>query len=92
MKKYKIDQYLYSLNVSDYKKASKLIPEILGIAYNTFHNYRRIGVGEPKDIPYEKVITLEKLFGFEPGELTNQDVEVKPLKELFKDIPDLVME
>ncbi|WP_316840039.1 hypothetical protein [Pedobacter gandavensis] len=92
MKKYKIDQYLYSLNVTDYKKASKLIPEILGIAYNTFHNYRRIEVGESKDIPYEKVIRLEKLFGFELGELTNQDVEGKTLKELFNDHPDLIME
>ncbi|NQX42341.1 hypothetical protein SAMN05421820_11161 [Pedobacter steynii] len=89
MKKYKIDEYLYSLNVTDYKKASRLIPKILGVAFNTFHNYRRIEIDDPQDIPYEKVIAMEKLFGLEAGKLANRDLNFKTLREIFNEPSNL---
>jgi hypothetical protein len=83
MYKYGIEDYLYSLNVMEYRKAVKLIPEILGIALNTFQNYRKILIDDSQDIPYEKVVMMEKLFDLNPGTLTKNKFEVKSLKELF---------
>lgn len=40
--KYRIDEYLFSLNVRQYSKAMLLLPDLLGISLNTFHNYRKI--------------------------------------------------
>ncbi len=45
------------------------IPKILDISVNTFHNYRQIKAGDTQDIPYEKVVLLEHLFGLNHGEL-----------------------
>lgn len=81
--KYKIDEYLNSLTIKEYRKAIQLIPRILGVSLNTFQNYRNILIGDVQDIPYEKVIILEKLFDYNPGSLSNQQPEVERLKNLF---------
>lgn len=74
---------MIALTLREYKAAIKLIPKYLGIAFNTFHNYRKIDIGDPQDIPYEKVIALEKLFGMQAGGLTNRVLHYKTLKELI---------
>lgn len=81
--KYRINEYLYNLNVWQYRKAIQLLPKLLGVSLNTFHNYRRILVDDVQDIPYEKVVIMEQLFDFEPGTLANQNPEARSLKELL---------
>ena len=68
------------LNLPDYKAALKIIPEILGVAFNTFHNYRRLCVGDKADIPYEMVNKLEKLFKLKTGHLINFSIEYNPYR------------
>lgn len=82
--KYKINDFLDSLTVKEYRFAMKIIPRILGVSTNTFHNYRRIKARDEKDIPYEKVKQLEILFGVGYGSLQNVAIEGKTLYELFK--------
>ncbi|WP_158796370.1 hypothetical protein [Pedobacter sp. L105] len=84
VEKYKINDFLDKLTVKEYKFAMKVIPEILDVSMNTFHNYRRIKVGEPQDIPYEKVKLMEILFGVKSGALENVEMKGKSLAELFK--------
>lgn len=83
LKKYKINDYLNQLTVKEYRKAMQTIPKILGVSLNTFHNYRNILWNEAQDIPYEKVLILEKLFEVKNGKLFNNKVEVKKLRDFF---------
>lgn len=85
IEKYKINEFLERLTVKEYKFALKKIPVILDVSMNTFHNYRRIRLGEAQDIPYEKVKILEILFDVEPGALDNQKLTGKSLVELIKE-------
>lgn len=85
MYKYKINELLANLPMKDYKKALKLIPKILGISTNTFLNYRNILIDEDKDIPYQKVVTLEKMFGLQAGELINISTTQKTIVELIQE-------
>ena len=82
--KYKINDFLDSLTVREYKFAMKQIPKILDVSMNTFHNYRRIKVGDRQDIPYEKVKLMEILFDLKSGGLENAKVTGKSLFQLFQ--------
>ena len=82
--KYKINAILDNLTVKEYKFAMKTIPKVLDVSMNTFHNYRKIKLGDVQDIPYEKVKLLEILFGIENGSLANERLRGKSLAELFK--------
>lgn len=82
--KYKINYFLDKLTVKEYKFAMKMIPKLLNISMNTFHNYRRIKIGESQDIPYEKVKLMEILFDAESGELENEKMNGKSLVQLLK--------
>ncbi|WP_316750383.1 hypothetical protein [Pedobacter gandavensis] len=82
-RKYKINDYLHQLAVKDYRKAIQTLPKILGISLNTFHNYRNILENETQDIPYEKVVMMEQLFGMAPGSLRTQPIEVHNLKDFL---------
>lgn len=84
IEKYKINQLLDQLTVKEYKFAIKMIPKVLNVSMNTFHNYRRIGLDERQDIPYEKVKLMEILFGVESGALENAHVSGKSLFQLYK--------
>lgn len=82
--KYKVNNHLEKLTVKEYKAAIRIIPEVLDVAVNTFHNYRKIKLHDTQDIPYEKVKMLEILFGVRPGELENFAITGEPLKALIK--------
>jgi hypothetical protein len=82
-RKYKINDCLLRLPVPQYREAVRIIPKVLGISLNTFHNYRNILFDDRQDIPHEKVIQFEKLFEMKLGELLNKEVRCKPLKELM---------
>lgn len=84
IEKYKINQFLDRLTVKEYKFAIKVIPKVLNVSMNTFHNYRRIGLEERQDIPYEKVKLMEILFDVESGALENVRVSGKSLFQLYK--------
>lgn len=84
MDKYRINELLDQLKLKEYRFALRSIPGILAVSVNTFHNYRKIKVGSPQDIPYEKVRQLEILFGLEKGGLTNEKINGNSLLELFK--------
>lgn len=84
-RKYKIDEYLFNLNVWQYRKAMQILPDLLSISLNTFHNYRRILPESTQDIPYEKVILMEKLFDFPHGTLAYQHPEIESLKSILID-------
>lgn len=84
-KKYKIDEEMNKLNLPQYKAALKIIPEELGISFNTFHNYRKINIGDKTDIPYESVRKLEKYFKLKEGQLINISVEGKSLEILIRE-------
>lgn len=82
--KYKINAYLDSLSHKQYKPAIKEIPRFLGISVNTFHNYRKILINDPQDIPYRVVKQLELLFEMQPGGLKNYELKVLTLDELLR--------
>ena len=83
MYKYKINELLNNMPMKDYKKAIKLIPKILGVSSNTFLNYRSIRIDEDKDIPYQKVIVLEKIFDIQTGTLINVQSNQKSIYKLI---------
>ena len=83
-RKYKINDFLLRLPVHQYREAVKIIPRVLGVSLNTFHNYRNILWNDKQDIPHEKVIMFEKLFELEGGELINKEIKCKPLSELMQ--------
>lgn len=85
MYKYKINELLANLPMRDYKKAMKLIPKILGVSSNTFLNYRSILADEEKDIPYQKVVIIEKMFEMEAGTLINVKTSQKTIYELLNE-------
>ncbi|MCX2454303.1 hypothetical protein OQX61_23735 [Pedobacter sp. PLR] len=81
--KYKINEYLFNLNVWQYCKSMQILPDLLSISLNTFHNYRRIPQESSQDIPYEKVILMEKLFKFQQSTLANHHREIESLKSML---------
>lgn len=85
MYKYRINELLNNLPMKDYKKAIKIIPKALGVSINTFSNYRNIKIDEDKDIPYQKVVALEKIFGLIPGTLGNFEINQKTIFQLIED-------
>lgn len=84
-RKYKINDFLLRLPVPQYREAVKIIPRVLGVSLNTFHNYRNIQLDDQQDIPHEKVILFEKLFELEVGSLINKEIKCKSLKELLQE-------
>ncbi|MES2457655.1 MAG: hypothetical protein V4594_19010 [Bacteroidota bacterium] len=86
-RKYRIEEEMVKLNLPGYKFALKVIPEILDIAFNTFHNYRKLRIGDKGDIPYEMVRKLEIIFQLKEGELANFSVECKGLQAMMKEAP-----
>ena len=78
-----------NLNLPRYKAAIKIIPRMLGIAFNTFHNYRKMTIDDKADIPYEMVRKLEKIFNMKEGELPNYKIDCADLDTLMnEDDPD----
>ena len=84
-KKYRINTYLDTLTIKEHKEAMKLIPELLQISINTFHNYRRIKINDVQDIPYEKVRMMEILFEMGEGTLINYVIKASPLKPSLRE-------
>lgn len=84
-RKYKINDFLLRLPVPQYREAVKIIPKVLGVSLNTFHNYRNILLNDLQDIPHEKVILFEKLFELKVGGLVNKELKCKSLKELLQE-------
>jgi hypothetical protein len=84
-KKYKIDEEMNKLNLPNYKTAIRVIPKLLNIAFNTFHNYRKLTLEAKADIPYGIVRKLELLFGMKSGELANFKIECKTLEIIIRD-------
>jgi hypothetical protein len=66
-----------------HKVALRIIPRELGIASNTFHNYRKLKVTDKADIPCEMVRKLEIMFKMEMGVLTNQEIRCEDLSNLI---------
>ena len=88
MYKYRINDFLTALPMKDYRRALKIIPKVLNISLNTFSNYRNIKLTDEQDIPHQKVVLLEKIFGLKPGELENFEQEYKSLKQLLEECRD----
>lgn len=82
-KKYKINRQLDKLTRKEHLYAMVEIPKILDVSINTFHNYRRIKAGDTKDIPYDKVVLLEHLFGLGHGELAASKPTCVRLRDLY---------
>jgi hypothetical protein len=81
--KYRINDLLANLPKKEFNKALRVLPNALGISINTFFNYRNIKLSEDRDIPYQKVVMLEKIFGLDRGGLENFSIEFKTIKELL---------
>jgi hypothetical protein len=84
-KKYKIDEEMRKLNLVNYKRTLKEIPDMLSIASNTFHNYRKMAIDDKGDIPYEAVRKMEHFFGLKQGELANFTITCKTLRQIIKE-------
>ena len=84
LRKYKINECLLSKPIGEHRSAVKIIPRLLGISLNTFHNYRNILLNDEQDIPHELVVRFEQLFELQPGLLLNKRIKVQPLRELLK--------
>lgn len=85
LRKYKIEEEMNKLNLKNYKAASRVIPKHLNIAFNTFHNYRKLPLHGKADIPYSTVRMLEGIFGLEDGKLANYPIEMKSLEDLIRE-------
>lgn len=85
MYKYRINELLSNLPMKDYRRALKVIPKALGVSLNTFVNYRTIKIAETRDIPHQKVVLLEKIFGLKPGELENFNLSCKTINQLLNE-------
>ena len=88
MNKYRINDLLSDLPMKDYHKALKIIPKAIGVSANTFANYRNIRVTEARDIPHQKIVLLERIFGLAPGGLDNFDTNNKTLDQLLNEFND----
>ena len=84
-KKYKIDEAMNNLNLPRYKAAIRIIPQMLGIAFNTFHNYRKMTIDNKADIPYEMVRKMEMIFKLKEGELPNYKIDCRDLDTLMNE-------
>jgi hypothetical protein len=84
-RKYKINEYLESLTVKEYKVGIKLIPKLLNVSANTIYNWRDIRLSDREDIPAQKANMLEQLFGMQRGELANYRVDMKNLKDYIRE-------
>jgi len=84
LRKYKINECLLKRPIGEHRLAVRMIPKLLGISLNTFHNYRNILWNDAQDIPHEIVVMFELLFEIEPGSLLNKIVRMRPLTELIK--------
>lgn len=82
LRKYKINDCLLKMSMSDHREAVRLIPKQIGISLNTFHNYRNILINDRQDIPHMKVVRFEKFFGLKMGELLNKTLKGIPFREL----------
>lgn len=86
MLKYKIDDLLTALPKKDYDEAvNKIIIEI-GVPYSTFQGWRKIKIGEKRDIPAEKLFGIAKFFGKPAEELKNYDVKITPFSTAEEEI------
>ncbi|MEJ6980979.1 hypothetical protein WG906_10985 [Pedobacter sp. P351] len=74
--------------MKDYRKAIKIIPKAIDVSLNTFSNYRNIKLSDDQDIPHQKVVLMERIFGLTPGELENFEPEYKSLKQLLEEWED----
>jgi len=83
LRKYKINECLLKKPIGEHRCAVKIIPKLLGISLNTFHNYRNILLNDTQDIPHEIVVMFEQLFGLETGGLLNKRIRMKTLNELI---------
>ena len=83
MYKYSINEMLSNLPMKDYKRALKIIPKVLNISPNTFFNYRNIKLEEDRDIPYQKMVKLELMFGLRPGGLLKKPIKCKHIRQLL---------
>jgi len=82
LRKYKINECLLKLPIHEHREAVRMIPKVIGISLNTFHNYRNILINDKQDIPHEKVIMLEKFFDLRFGELLNKRIKGISFREL----------
>ena len=82
LRKYKINECLLKLPIHEHREAVKLIPKVIGMSLNTFHNYRNILLNDKQDIPHEKVIRLEKFFDLRFGELLNKHIKGLSFREI----------
>lgn len=85
MFKYRINDCLIQLPMKDYRKALKVLPKAINVSSNTFSNYRNIKLTDEQDIPHQKVVLLEKIFGLASGELENFESEYKSLQQLLEE-------
>ncbi|TKC07486.1 hypothetical protein [Pedobacter frigoris] len=84
IKKYRIEELLEYLTNKEYKFVMKILPGILGISRSTLTNYMTLEEGSPGDIPYQKVVALERFIGIKEGDLANIKPWGKTFRELYK--------
>lgn len=84
IKKYRIEELLEYLTVKEYSFVMKILPKAIGISMNTLINYKNIEEGSRKDIPYQKVVAMERFFGIREGDLANVKPWGKNFRELYK--------
>lgn len=85
MFKYRINACLVQLPMKDYRNALKVLPKAINVSANTFSNYRNIKLTDEQDIPHQKVVLLEKIFGLASGELDNFELTFKSLQQLLEE-------
>lgn len=84
MRKYKITECMDKLPHKEYSKAMKSIPKILGVAPNTFKNYKNFYIDDSRDIPHKIVCKLELIFNLEGNTLKNYEVNLDPVERRIR--------
>ncbi len=85
MRKYKINECMENLTVSQYRIVYKQVLQTIGKTKSTFNKYCKLQINDPEDIPYLVVRKLEILFDLKPGQLANYETKGKTYQELMEE-------
>jgi len=85
VRKYRIAEILEYLTNREYLFVMNVLPGVLGVSPNTLRNYIYLKESSPTDIPYQKVVAMERFFGIKEGHLAN----VKPWGKNFRELQRL---
>jgi hypothetical protein len=88
VKKYKLDALISSIPQSQFKEKRRELLKLLDVSPSTLGIWRETTLGDPQDIPGEKVRIIAAFFGMEIEELYNRPFTLPSFKKKVKETVD----